>query len=136
MPARYATPADWTAILPEFIPVGDPILQVWLDVAQDMIPISWWGVKALNGHIFLAAHLYTVANPTGVGGSGGESGPVKTREIDKLRIEYESAGSGSSTVDPLLGATKYGRLFIVLRMSLLVLPIVGRRDLLPVGGGI
>lgn len=119
--ARLATPDDWCNLLREFADENKPWLQVWLDATADAINVSCWGKKSCTAHIFMAAHMLTVV-------AGKERGPVKSKQIDKLRIAYADVGTNVG-LDPHFSTTRYGRAFLALRSTLLVLPIVGRRIL-------
>ncbi len=124
---RHATVDDWITLLPEFADDNPDFLQVWLDATDDAINISCWGSKSCTAHVFLAAHMLTVVNPSS-GAGVGEVGPIKRKEIDKLEVEYSEAAE-SSQLDSHFATTRYGRNYLTLRSTLLVLPLVGRRIL-------
>lgn len=118
--ARLATPDDWCNILREFADEKPAFLQVWLDVTADMINVSCWKAKSCAGHVFASAHFLTV-------GTDKEKGPVTEKQIDKLRIKYAEVQFGEADAD--FAGTRYGRLYLAMRDSLLVPGIVGRRIL-------
>ncbi len=122
MPRRYATPDDLTALAPEFKDQDCAFLQTLLDVTADQIPLDVWLVKSSTAHVYLTAHMLTVAEDN-------ERGPVNSEQIDKIRVSYGAVGTATQ-LDANLSTTKWGRLFLQLRTTLLLVPIVGRRNLL------
>lgn len=80
-----------------------------------------WGNKKSYAHLYLTAHFLTVA-------AGGESGPVSSRKIDRIAESYATA----TPTDPELGSTKWGRLYLALRATVVNIgAVVGRGT--PVG---
>ncbi len=110
----YALIADLLAVFPEFGGTATDVLQFALDSAQQMIGLDAWREKAFYGHIYLAAHILADGSAAGGGGT------VSMRKVDKLSISYAVAAS-LSTEDN----TKYGRMYVMLRDSLVILPLVG-----------
>lgn len=95
---------------------GRSVLAQLLEVTCAMLG-DCWGSKRSYGHLYLAAHYATVAN-------GGAGGIVSTRSIDKISESY--AIGQFFTLDPQYGSTKWGVLYLMLRGTLLRLPVVGR----------
>jgi hypothetical protein len=122
MAQRLATPDDLTALAPEFKDQDCAFLQILLDSTAAQIPLGVWMSKASTAHAYLTAHILTVAE-------GGERGQVNARSIDKVSVSYAAVGTATQ-LDANLSTTKWGRLFLQLRSTLLNVPIVGRRSLL------
>lgn len=98
---------------------GDAELLAILSVACSMISLEAWGSKANMGGAYLAAHIATMA---GAKGMGGEGGPATSRSLGGLSTSYATiAGDTSSAAFN----SRAGRMYIMLRDSLLILPIVG-----------
>jgi hypothetical protein len=117
------------------LPVADGTAMVWgaatLEGGSDIVDhalactccqinVGAWGTKASCGHIYLAAHVLALQTGGGGGTAGGE---VKKKTIDKLSIEYNVA---TATQDDGLSASKWGRLYLTIRETIFVAPIVGR----------
>lgn len=94
---------------------GAAYLESLLACTCRMINLACWGAKASCASAYLAAHFALVAE-------GEETGPVSSRTLDKLAESY--ASNPSSDAD--FGSTKYGRLYVALRKTLIIAPIVGR----------
>ena len=99
---------------------GDDMVRHALDCACLAINLDCWRDKASCAHIYLTAHLCSVAN-------GEERGLLTAKTIDKISVSFgnvmaKEAGEFSST--------KWGRLFEAMRSTLLVMPLVGRTNLL------
>lgn len=76
-----------------------------------------WGEKKSYGHLYRAAHFATVQ-------SGGETGAVSSKSIDKISVSYATTAPS----DPDYGTTKWGRLYLALYKTLPILPQTGRSD--------
>ena len=98
---------------------GSDLLDFQLAVACSMIS-SRWGSKAGYAHAYLTAHLMTVAGSSGSG--GGELGVTTSRSID--RISQANAATAFDTSDAALASTKWGRLFLALRKTVLSIPMM------------
>tara|TARA_R110000851_G_scaffold85884_1_gene186541 strand:- start:399 stop:1115 length:717 start_codon:yes stop_codon:yes gene_type:complete len=99
---------------------GDALILQTLSCACSQINLACWGVKSDCAHIYLTAHMLSLA-------IGQESGPVSSRTIDKISESYAIAAATGS--DAGLSSTPWGRLYAQLRRSLFVAPIAGRRFL-------
>jgi hypothetical protein len=99
---------------------GDALILQTLSCACSQINLACWGVKSDCAHIYLAAHMLSLA-------IGQESGPVSSRTIDKISESYAIAAATGS--DAGLSSTPWGRLYAQLRRTLFVAPIAGRRFL-------
>jgi hypothetical protein len=94
---------------------GEAQVQFFLDCACSMINLDCWGNKADCGHIYLTAHFLTVA-------SGIADGTITSKKIDKLAISYAGAPPGEGE----LSETRWGRMYMALKRTLVVMPVVGR----------
>ena len=125
MPKRAATPDDMCALFPEFATSNPVFLQAWLDATVDQISLDCWNLKASTGHAALAAHYVTISKS-----SSGEKGVVSERQIDKLRIKYAEGNVAQGVTDPHFSTTRYGRMYLAIRSTLLIAGTVGRTVLL------
>lgn len=100
---------------------GAALIDQALACACSQINLECWGDKAQCAHIYLTAHMLTVAN-------GGEAGPVNRRKIDKIEESFAAVGTATG-LDPSYATTKWGRLYLQLRKSLFIAPVPGRRFL-------
>lgn len=103
---------------------GADQVQFVLDCTCQQINLQCWGQKADCGHIWLTAHYLSVQ-------SGQSGGSVSGKSIDKLSISY----AVTAPSDPELGATKWGRMYLQLRQSIVILPVVGRTPISFIGRG-
>jgi hypothetical protein len=100
---------------------GAALIDQALACACSQINLECWGTKAQCAHVYLTAHMLTVAN-------GGESGPATRRKIDKIEESFSNVVS-TDNLDPSFSTTKWGRLYLQLRKSLFIAPVPGRRFL-------
>jgi hypothetical protein len=112
MPQRLATVAEVLAVACEFSETPEPVVQMWMEIAADMIGVSRWGDRASRGHALLSAHLLAVnVGPDGLGGI--EAGP--------LTAEADGPASRSFAAPPITDAsietTNYGRTYMALRRT-------------------
>ncbi len=103
---------------------GAALIDQALACACSQINLECWGKKAQCAHIYLTAHMLTVA-------AGGEAGPVESRKIDKIEEKFGTIWNPD--LDPSFGTTKWGRLYLQLKSTLLILPVAGRRHLVAPG---
>lgn len=101
---------------------GDAMVEHARACACKAINLDCWGDKASCGHIYLTAHLCSVAD-------SGERGPVNAKTIDKISVSYAAVGTATG-LDAHFSTTKWGRLYLSMKSTLLVMPVVGRRTLL------
>jgi hypothetical protein len=95
---------------------GSDQIDFFLDCACSMINAQCWGSKFECGVIYLAAHLMTVA-------TGADAGTASAKTIDKISVTY--ATTGFDTSDAAFSSTKWGRLYLAIRETILVFPVVG-----------
>jgi hypothetical protein len=111
----------FTFITGETLVGGAALIDQALACACSQINLECWGTKAQCAHVYLTAHMLTVAN-------GGEAGPVNRRKIDKIEESFAAVGTATG-LDPSFATTKWGRLYLQLRKSLFIAPVPGRRFL-------
>lgn len=99
---------------------GAELIETTLACACSQINVECWGGKADCAHLYLTAHMLSLA-------IGAESGPVSSRTIDKISESYAIAAASGSDAD--LSSTRWGRLYAQMRRSLFVAPLPGRRFL-------
>lgn len=95
---------------------GDAALNQVLGCACQMINLQCWGVKADCGHIYLTAHMVTVAQ-------GGDVGQVTMKKIDKISSSFSAASFDTS--DAAFASTHWGRMYLAERETIVVFPVVG-----------
>lgn len=98
---------------------GADLIEFYIACACKMVNADCWGDKRECAVIWLAAHLMTVAN----GASGGASGPVSSKTIDKISVSF--ATTTFDTSDAAYASTKYGQNYLAIRQTVLVVPVVG-----------
>lgn len=103
------TPADFKLRYPEFDPVDDARVQIFLDDAALEMCESAWGDLYDRGQAALAAHMLAIANQTEASGGtgGGASGPVASRSIGDVSVSFGLSSSSSKSED-WYTSTPYG----------------------------
>jgi hypothetical protein len=110
---------------------GSDLLDFQLAVACSMVNATRWGSKAGYAHAYLTAHLMTVSGSSG--SNGGELGVTTSRTID--RISQANAATSFDTSDAAFASTKWGRLYLALKKTVLNIPMMtGARGLGVVSG--
>lgn len=89
----------------------DAELQVYLDIASNWLSESAWGAKYPTGLALMAAHLKTLE-------SRGGKGQVTSMSAGGVSRSYASLGTDE------LAQTSYGALFLSLRRTLPLTPVV------------
>lgn len=97
---------------------GELLIETILASACSMLG-GCWGAKLPYAHLYLTAHFLTVA-------SGGESGPVTSRSIDKISEGYSPASFDTS--DAAFANTRWGRLYLALRKTVVNIGAVAGRS--------
>ena len=83
-----------------------------------VINLQRWGRKTSDGHLLLIAHVGTVQ---GAGAAAAPSGAVTARTIGGISTSY-----GAAAVEPgegNLNGTGYGQQYLLLRRSIVVVPL-------------
>ncbi len=99
---------------------GDDQIEQVLACTCCMINLDQWGDKASCGHAYLAAHFLTVE-------AGGEAGILSNRKIDTIQEGYTVPTYAQG--DAGFALTRFGRLYLQLRATLLTPPFIGRKHL-------
>lgn len=102
--------ADVQAIAPELTDTAVPTATqaVLLAMVDRQIDDEAWLDLANDGRTYLAAHMGTVYVTT-ANGAAASVGPVTMETVGPMSRSYgSSTTNGTSTVDPLLGTTRYG----------------------------
>jgi len=109
------TPDTVIEVAPELSSQTEARILAFINYASPYINRTIWGTKADFAHALFTAHLLTMSLK---GGAGGE---ITSEKVGDLAISY---GAGSSGND--LGKTSYGSIFLSLRKTLLISPVVVR----------
>lgn len=111
MAQRYANAAEVIEIAPEFTG-QEPLINIWLGVAEEWIDVDVWGSPASDGHRLLTAHMMTVVpGAISAGGQGVGAGPLSGESNGPASRSYATPQPS----DAELGLSSYGRLFVSLR---------------------
>lgn len=106
--------ADVKALAEELTTVLDAKVNLYIELAKLQVLESFWGAKYKMGVVTLAAHLLTLMNR-----AGGSAGSVSSEAVGELSISYSAPTSDSE-----LGTTTYGSMYIALRKTLNITPLV------------
>jgi hypothetical protein len=112
--------ATFRGLVPGLDGVGDPMVQVWLNLAVKRHNVAVFGSVYDEAMIFYAAHfLQTISGPSGTGGSGAAAGALTGQRDGDLSRSYAApaASAGGSASDDALRTTEYGRTYLDLRNS-------------------
>lgn len=117
------TPATFKARFPEFTPVADARVQIFLSDAFIEIGSSW-GDDQARAQEYWAAHQLSMAGEPGVssgeGGSIALTGPIKRDKVGDVETEFVGNGTagGSSGDNGNYGLTTYGQEYLrLLRLN-------------------
>ena len=94
----------------------DATIQIFLDCAAEMMDQACWGNKTQCGNVYLAAHNLTSA-------LGAESGPLESRKLGDIAASYGMM----ATTGGNFGTTNWGRMYVAMRDTLLIVGVAGRR---------
>lgn len=98
-----------------FADVDDSLIDEFITIAADFVNSSIWGTKYDFAHALMTCHLMSSAGVITTA-----SGPVESVKVGDLSTTYAVSASDSDS----LGTTTYGNLFLQLRRTLLISPIV------------
>jgi hypothetical protein len=107
---------------------GGTLLEFQLETTCLMINANVWGSKAGAAQAYLTAHFMSIA--TGAG--GGETGVATSRAID--RISQSNASTAFDTSDAAFASTRWGRLYLALRATVLNIPMMTSARSFGLGG--
>jgi hypothetical protein len=122
---RHATDADLVGAVPGTPPAVAPELnavdvntrQFWLDETQLWVSLRAWGRRSSLAHALWAAHMISLAE--GIGTAGVGLGPVSSMGLGPGSVSFSTPAS-LSAAEQTLSSTKYGRILIELRRTVLV----------------
>lgn len=115
----FATDADLLLVYPA-LSTTDPALRAMvLTAAQCQFNECLWGCSLLMGHVYLTAHMLTMA--TGGASTGGGGGQVTGKSMGPVSISYAAPSSSSDA--GAYGETAAGRQYLALRDSLGPVPV-------------
>lgn len=103
-------------IAPELVSESTARIDLFITIAKLRNSESVWGDKYDYAVALDACHELTMANRTGSGG------PITSEKVGDLSVGYGSFQSGKNQISYDL--TSYGQMYINLRKTLLVTPIV------------
>jgi hypothetical protein len=116
----FATDADLILVFPGLATSASPELRaLMLEQAKCQFSECAWGCNLLLGHVYLTAHMLTMAS--GGASTGGGGGAVTGKSMGPVSISY--AAPTSSTTDGAFGETAAGRQYLALRNSLGPMPM-------------
>ncbi len=96
---------------------ADPaLLDVYLDLARDLVGETAWGTRYTKGVSLLTLHLFTIGSLEG----SGSLKAVTSESVGELSVSYSSP----ETLDAGLSLTKWGQLFKLLRGTIGLTPLV------------
>ena len=101
-------------IAPELSTETDGRLDLFLNLASLSFDSTVWGDKLAMGICLMVAHLVTLANRRGSGGN------ISSQSVGGVSVSYSNSGQG----DDELKTTSYGQMYIKLRKSLVITPLI------------
>ena len=116
--------SDVTNVAPEFTCLQESEINAFIEIAKTLICETKWGDKYRVAVSLLTAHLM---KEIGMGSdtSSSQSGPVTSEKVGDLAVTYGSVtAQGGSVTDNLYMTTKYGRLFLLIKKTLSITPMV------------
>lgn len=112
------TVAQVQEVATEFAALSDSVVQSYIDIAQEYVSLSYWGAAKFDYiHALMTAHIMTMANAAGTGGSS--SGAVSSERLGDIAISY----AVSATAADDLTSSRYGTLIKFLSKSVLKTPM-------------
>lgn len=115
----FATDADLLLVFPGLTTTDPALRALMLEQAKCQFNECVWGCSLLLGHVYLTAHMLTMAN--GGASTGGGGGAVTGKSMGPVSISYAAPTSGTS--DGAFGETAAGRQYLALRSALGPMPM-------------
>lgn len=115
----FATDSDLLTVFPSLSTTSPALRALMLEQARCQFNECVWGCSLFLGHIYLTAHMLTMAN--GGASTGGGGGQVTSKSMGPVSIGY--AAPTSSTSDGAFGETAAGRQYVALRNALGPVPM-------------
>jgi hypothetical protein len=114
------TAADLKARFPEFVPVGDSLINLLLAEAGAQVGETWVKRDRKPATLYLAAHLLTMEGEPGrtaTGQSSAASGPVRRRKVGDVEMEFATPGATGRFAQASIGldGSVYGQQFMRLQ---------------------
>lgn len=109
------TASDIKKLSSELATESNSKINIFLGMATRCVNAKVWGDKTDDGISLLTAHFIAMANKGSVGGS------ITKEKIGDLEVSY-SNGKPESNIE--LSATSWGQLFLSLRRTLVITPMV------------
>lgn len=106
--------ADVLVYAPELSTLSNPFLQIYLDLAKNFVFESKWERKYKQAVCLLTAHMVSMTS-TGANNSG----PIASESVGELSISYSNG-----QMDDELQSTTYGEIYLMLRKTLKITPLV------------
>lgn len=110
----FATDSDLLLVFPGLTTTDPALRALMLELAKCQFNECVWGCSLLLGHVYLTAHMLTMAN--GGASTGGGGGAVTGKSMGPVSISY--AAPTSSTSDGAFGETAAGRQYLALKNAL------------------
>jgi hypothetical protein len=113
------TPVESSDVLvyaPELSALNPAQIEIYLDLAKSFVFETKWGAKYKSGVCLLTAHFLTLQSR-----GGGASGHITSESVGELSVSYSSLASSS---DEDYKTTTYGSMYIALRKTLKITPLV------------
>lgn len=113
------TPSELKKFAPEFEDQPNSRLNIFIGMADRMVNESCWGDKADDARLLLSAHFTTLGDR----GAGGTAGAVTSEKVGDLQTNYANPSSSSGKGSEFM-STSYGQIYLQLRKTLVVTPMV------------
>jgi hypothetical protein len=113
------TQTDVTNVAPELAAEVSTRFDIFSAIAISSINECAWGSKATYAAILLTCHLFTLANRGQT--ASGAGGAITENKVGDVQQSY---GPQAPTADGELEATNYGRLYLMLRRSIVTTPLI------------
>lgn len=97
---------------PELASLSDSLVNIYLDIAGELVDEKVFGTKYSNALKLFTAHLVTMSQRQGVGGN------VTSQTVGSLSQSY-----GGPQGDELLNLTSYGQMYLLIRKTLTQSPL-------------
>lgn len=125
------TPDDVALVAPEFKTMAEDVagggqaqMESMIDLARTFVNEGVFGTKAKLGISFMTAHMLKELG-YGDGASTDANGPVTSEKVGDLQRSYGQLNLANASVgDQLLSTTRYGKMFLYLRRTIVLTPMV------------
>ena len=114
----FATDVELLLVYPSLSTLDPALRALMLEQAKCQFSECAWGCSLLLGHVYLTAHMLTMA--TG-GPNDGAGGQVTSKSMGPVSIGYSDPGASADSGS--FGETAAGRQYVALRDALGPMPI-------------